>query len=111
MSLTDVDLAWVRDEIGEGTPPSDTDLDSTYDQLGHRSLVAIRVLKRRRAALAAGGVSSVTIPGAVAVTLRSDLASLDRQITRLEAQYESETGVDLPDGGATSTRLTRTTAR
>lgn len=110
MALTDVDLAWIRDEIGDATPPSDGDLEDTWDLLGHRILVALRIIKRRRAALAGGGVQSIAIPGAVSVSLRSDLKSLDAQIARLEAEYEAETGVDLP-GGASSTRLRRTVPR
>lgn len=112
MALTSIDLSWIRDEIGDASPPSDADLGASFDSLGNKILVAIRILKRRRAGLAGGGVSAVTIPGAVSVTLRSDLASLDRQITRLEAQYEAETGEQLPEAeSAGTTRMTRVTAR
>lgn len=112
MALLDVDLAWIRDEIGTTTPPADGALEEMWDELGHRILVSLRVLKRRRAGLAGGGVQSVSIPGAVAVSLRSDLASLDRQIDRLQKAYEAETGVDLPDTAqATSTTLRRRVSR
>ena len=110
MALTLVDLALVRDEIGTSSPPTDTELDDSYDELHHWLLVALRVLKRRRAALAAGGVQAVSIPGAVSVTLRSDLASLDRQIVRLEARYATETG-EVLDEASGSTVLRRRVAR
>lgn len=109
MSLSDVDLARIRDEVGVDDP-TDDQLYASYDQLGHWLLVSLRVLKRRRAKLAAGGVSSVAIPGAVSVSLRSDLAALDRQIAALTLQYEQETSEDLP-GGASSTRLRRRVPR
>jgi hypothetical protein len=36
MPLSTVDLNWVRDEIGTATPPSDADLDASFDELGSR---------------------------------------------------------------------------
>ncbi len=97
-TLTAADLALIRDEIGTGDP-ADTDLRKSYAALGHWMPVAIRVLKRRRAAASAGGdVSQVSIPGAVGVTLgKADLAALDRQIAALEARYEALTGQDVGD--------------
>jgi hypothetical protein len=109
-ALSAADLASIRDEIGTATPPTDTQLKASFVELEDWRLVAIRQLKRRRAALAAGGVASVAIPGAVSVSLRSDLKTLTEQIDRLQAEYEAATGVDLP-GGASSTRLRRCTAR
>lgn len=109
-TLTAVELASIRDEIGTASPPTDKALRDSYAELGYWRLVAIRQLKRRKAGLAGGGVQSVAIPGAVSVTLRSDLLSLERQISRLEAEHETATGEDLP-GGASSTRLRRTVAR
>lgn len=110
--LTDTDLAWVRDEIGTTTPPSDDQLHGWYDELTHRTLVAIRVLKRRFADKA-GGASpdSFALSGVMSVSMKADLRALRDQIARLEAQYETETGTDLPGAGATSTFLTRRTAR
>lgn len=94
MALTPVDLAWIRDEIGTADPPADSDLSVWMTQLNNRILVALRVLKRRRAEVAGGSaVSSLSIAGAISVGLKGDVGALDRQIARLEAAYEAETGV------------------
>lgn len=110
MALTASDLELIRDEIGD--TPDDGQLNTWYADLGNWLPVAIRALKRRRAAAGAGGgVSQVTVPGAVAVTVKGpDLAGLDEQIARLEARWAAEQG--LPDpGGASSSRLCRVTPR
>lgn len=110
-TLSPADLAWVRDEIGTVTPPTDAQLRSWRTELGHRTLVAIRALKRRRAAVAGGStVDSFSLAGVFSVSQRANIKGLDDQIARLQAEYEAETGTDLP-GGASSTRLRRTTAR
>lgn len=110
LSLTD--LALIRDEIGTAAPPSDTDLRRSFIALGHWLPVTIRILKRRRAeAGAGGGVSSVTVPGAIAVTLsRADLASLTEQIAALEDRWAAEQGIPGP-GAASFSHLTRTLPR
>lgn len=111
MALTAVDLALVRDEVGTATPPTDADLNTSYDELGHWILAALRVLKRRRAAAAGGStVDSFSLAGVFAVSQKVSIRDLDSQIGRLEARYEAETGVDLP-GGAQSLRLTRVARR
>lgn len=51
MPLSGVDLAWVRSQAGATTPPSDADLDASYDLLGSREAVALGVLEGRLAAL------------------------------------------------------------
>ena len=110
--LTPADLALIRDEIGTTTPPDDTELNASYADLGHWLPVAIRVLKRRRSGLVlGGGASSVTVPGAIAVTLsKADLSVLNEQIADLEQQWAAESGIPGPDT-ATSSRLTRLTPR
>jgi len=109
VTLTATDLAWVRDEIGAADPPSDSDLGTWMTELGSRTLVALRVLKRRRADVAGGSaVSSFSIPGAFSVGLKGDIAALDRQIARLEALYEQETGKATTDSGVTVGRIFRT---
>ena len=109
MALNATDLAWIRDEIGDTTPPTDDELTTSYATLNDRTLVAIRVLKRRRASIAGGStVDSLTIPGVLSITQRSNLAALDAQIARLEALYTTDTGTEVDDGsGVTSTFLTR----
>jgi hypothetical protein len=92
--------------------PSNVKLRLWYVELGHWLPVAIRTLKRRRSAAGAGGgVSQVSIPGAIGVTIaKPDVASLDAQIARLEAAWAEEQG--LPTGAtASSSRLCRVTPR
>lgn len=109
MSLNAVDLAWIRDEIGDATPPEDSDLGVLYATLGNRTLVALRVLKRRRAGLAAGSsVSSFSLAGVFSVGMKGELRALDDQIARLEATYEKETGLTSEGQAATTSRLYRT---
>lgn len=106
-TLSTTDLALIRDEVGTAEP-TDSEIRQAYTQLdGSWLLVAIRILKRRRAAATAGGgVSAVTIPGAISVTLSSSqISSLDSQIARLEAQYAEETGIGVV--GASFDRITR----
>lgn len=110
MALTDVDLEAVRDEIGSAIPPTNGQLNASYDVLGSWRAVALRVLKRRRADLSGQEVGSVTLPGVASVTLRSNLAALDRQIARLELELDAESSVDgVP--GARVGRIHRRTAR
>jgi hypothetical protein len=93
--ITDTDLQLIRDEIGTSTPPTDDDLDDSWRQLGHWLPVAVRVLKRRRADIAAGGqsVQSLNLAGAISVGFGgADLRTLDAQILRLEARWEALTG-------------------
>lgn len=96
MALTTADRDLVRDEIGTAEPPTDAELDTLHDTLGYWRLVALRVLKRRRAAIAAsegGGVSQITIPGALGVGFRgTDLSALDAQIARLEGEHAAAVG-------------------
>lgn len=110
MALTASDLALIRDETG--TEPPDADLNAWYDQLGNWLPVAIRALKRRRAAAGAGGgVSQVSVPGAIGVTVKGpDLAGLDAQIARLEARWALAQGIPA-DGATSSSRLCRVTPR
>lgn len=109
MALTAVDLAWIRDEIGTADPPSDADLRAWYAELASRTLVALRVLKRRRAEVAGGSaVTSLSIAGAISVGLKGDVAALDRQIARLEALYAQESGQAVSDSGVSEGRIYRT---
>ena len=85
MSITDTDLAFIRDETG--TEPDDNTLSDWFDELGHWLPVTIRVLKRRRADATAGGqeVASFSLDGVLSVGMsKASLTGLDRQITRLE---------------------------
>lgn len=110
MALTATDLDLIRDEIGVASPPSDTDLQTYGVALAGRwRLVALRVLKRRRAAAAGGSdASSFSLSGVLSVSnSKTDLVALDAQILRLEQEEDADT-----DGGnASSTRLHRVTAR
>lgn len=110
MALSSIDVDLIRHEIGDATPPTDTTLQLYAAALGDRwRLVALRVLKRRRAAGAGGSeASSFTLSGVLSVSQsKSDLVALDAQILRLE---QDETA-DATGGTGTSTRLRRVTAR
>lgn len=110
MALTAADLDLIRDEIGASTPPADTDLQAYGLALGDRwRLVALRVLRRRRAAGAGGGeASSFSLSGVLSVSSsKSDLGALAAQILSLE-QAEA---ADVTGGSSTSTHLHRATAR
>jgi hypothetical protein len=109
---TDEELAWIRDEIGDAVPPTDDDLADSFDELGGvKVLVALRILKRRRAGLVGGGgVTGFTLTGVLSVQQRSDVAALDRQIARLELLAEG-LGEDVGAPAPRSTRLLRRTER
>jgi hypothetical protein len=104
MALTDADLTWIRDEIGTSVPPGNGLLEEWFDELGSRAAVALRVLKRRRADLAGAEVASVSLAGVASVQLRSNIASLDRQIGRLEGIVAGEGGEAEPEGRVTTMR-------
>jgi hypothetical protein len=107
--LSATDLTRIRDEIGD--QPGSGLLRTWYLELGHWLPVAIRALRRRRAAAVSGGdVSQVTVPGAIGVTLaKVDVTALDTQIDRLERLWAIEQGTDT--GRATFGRLVRRTPR
>ncbi len=110
MALSSLELELIRDEIGASTPPTNEDLAAYAAVLGERwRLVAIRVLKRRRAAGAGGSeASSFSLSGVLSVSQsKTDLGALDAQILRLE----QDENADLTGGSTTSTRLRRITAR
>lgn len=92
MALTETDLAWIRDEIGTAVPPSNGQLEESFDELGTRAKVALRILKRRYADLAGGEVGSVSLAGVASVTLRSNLAAMQRSIERLQGLVDEEDG-------------------
>lgn len=105
--MTDIDLAHIRDEVGD--EPDDSTIDDWFDELGHWLPVAIRVLKRRRANAAAGGqqTKSFSIDGVLSVGLSTaDLSKLDDQIARLEALWAAEQAGQ-PVGGVTTARIGR----
>lgn len=112
MALSAGDLQLIRDEIGDGADPSTVQLRLWHTELGHWLPVAIRTLKRRRAAAGSGGgVSQVTVPGAIGVSIAApNLAALDAQIARLENAWIEEQGLPAA-GAATSSRLCRVTQR
>lgn len=110
MALTDSMLALIRDEIGPGTPPSDDELFDTFAELDHPSWIptALRVLRRRRGELTGREVKSVSLPGGLSIGLSSNLASLDRQILRLERQLADLDPEQAAEGLATQSQITRT---
>lgn len=85
--MDDKSLELIRDEVGE-TPDDDTLFDM-FEALGHWLPVAIRVLKRRYAALSnSGNPTSFSLDGVLSVGLgKGDLKMLADQISRLETQW------------------------
>lgn len=83
MALSDSDLALIRDEIG--SIPGDNEVFDLYDEIGDDSWIptALRILKRRRAAMSTSDVKSVSLAGVISVSLGSSLSALDSQIARL----------------------------
>lgn len=106
MSLSDVNLALIRDEVGD--TPDDSTLEELYADLAQVSWIptALRVLRRRRAAQAGGEVKNVSLPGGLSIGLAGNLASLDRQIARLEAMLHTVDPDAEPDTAAVG-RITR----
>jgi hypothetical protein len=110
MALTSTDLDLIRDEIGDSAPPTDADLQLYAGAVSDRwRLVALRVLKRRRASGAGGSeASSFTLSGVLSVSSsKTDLVALGAQILRLEQDETAE----VTGGTSTSTHLRRVTAR
>lgn len=91
MQLSAVDLAWIRDEIGDATPPTDNDLQTSYDELGTREYVALRVLKRRRADLLQDP-ASFSISGVLSKDASANLRALDEQIKPLQTAVDAQFG-------------------
>lgn len=83
------DLAWIRDWVG-AAPDDDTvreHLRREQGGLAARERAALRILRRRRADMAAGGgaVTGLTVPGVISVTQAAgDARALDEAIARLE---------------------------
>lgn len=102
MSLSDADLALLRDEIGTVTPPTDADLRASYDEIGEDSWIptALRILKRRRAAMSTSDVKSVSLAGVISVSLGSSLTALDSQIERLSNALTELRNPPQRDGGS-----------
>lgn len=84
-------LPLIRDEVGSS--PDDDTLEESFEELHNWILVALRVLRRRHADAAGGGSSatSFTLSGVMSVGLsKADLTSLQDQIARLQALYDSQ---------------------
>lgn len=84
-------LDLIRDETGE-TPDDDT-IEEYYTTLGHWLPTTIRILKRRYAAAVGGGqeTTSFSLDGVLSVGMsKADLNQLQKQIQRLEAQWQAE---------------------
>ncbi len=105
MDLTVVDLAHIRDEVGD--TPADPTLYALAEDARWWQEIAVRVLRRRRANAAAGGsqTTSFSLDGVLSVGLaKTDLTALDRQIARLDADIAALAG---DPAGVTVGRLKR----
>lgn len=106
MALSSTDLALIRDEVGDA--PNDATLEQYYAELEQTSWIptALRVLRRRRGNLAQE-TTQVSIPGVIAVGMKSNLATIDRQIERLELRLQAEQPDAVVDSSASQSRIVR----
>jgi len=98
--LTDVELAYLRSEIGSTV--DEADLDLRYERLGTAVAVAHEVVRERLATLLSGP-SSFSLPGVYSEstndgTIRALQAQTDRLQTTLDAVHAP--AVDVQQGGA-----------
>lgn len=76
------DLVWVRNQIGDTTPPTDADLHGRYDIVGDRVLVVKEVLDRRLANLLSDP-ASFSVPGEYSQDVRDNIAALKAKLSEL----------------------------
>lgn len=82
MALSPEDLIWVRNQIGDTTPPTDADLNARYDILADRSVVVREVLDRRLANLLATP-SSFSVSGEYSQSVTDNIKATEAKIAAL----------------------------
>src|SRR4051794_24163475 len=76
------DLVWVRNQIGDKTPPTDTELHGRYDVPGDRLLVVKEVLDRRLSNLLADP-ASFSVSGEYSQDTRTNVDALKAKLDAL----------------------------
>lgn len=89
MPLAPDDLAWVRSNIGDDTPPEDGDLDAIYDRVGTVAGVAAEVLRKRLADLLAGP-ASFSVDG-YSQNVGANINALMKQLAELDELAGTDT--------------------
>ncbi|MER6076975.1 hypothetical protein [Streptomyces sp. NPDC001833] len=92
MTLTDIEYAYLRSELGEANR---ADLDARYQRLGSLQTVAVEVLRERKAALVSDPLA-VTIQGIATVNNAENVKALERQIASLEGIVGGESASAVP---------------
>lgn len=84
MALTAIELADVRTEVGDTSPPSDADLHLIHDRRRNVQDTILEVLVKRRADYIANPAQFV-LPGEYGQNTAENIKALDRQIDRIRA--------------------------
>jgi len=96
--LTANDLAWVRTQIGDESPPTDPDLDDIFDRVGSAAGTATEVVRKRLADLLA-------TPASFAVDGYSQNTSAN--IKALQDLLDYLEDLIPPESGGAGTRIIR----
>lgn len=84
MALDGALLGEIREYIGDETPPSDSDLEAYWDDLGSVEAVALRVLRKRYASMRAQA-AEFTAEGDYRENWSKNLDALKADISTLQA--------------------------
>lgn len=104
--LSDEELAYIRTEIGDSTPPDDTDLQDIFDRLelmsgtAYVNAVILDVIRKRIGTLAGGGALSFSVPGEYSEDRGANLTALERQLERVQDALVAEIGSGDVTGGS-----------
>lgn len=97
-TLTADQVEDLRDEIGDSTPPDDTELQDIYDrkylqdETKALTLTALAVLQKRYVTLASGGALSFTVVGEYGENRAANMNALKDQISRIRSTGLGEEG-------------------
>lgn len=87
MALTADQLANIRDEISDSTPPTDEEVEALWTRKGESlTQTVLAVLTKRYAALANGGPLNFTVVGEYSEDRSNNLKALEAQIKRVRAE-------------------------
>lgn len=81
MALTTNQLASVRSEIGDETPPTDAELDDIYDRVGTVGGVIYEVTSKRLQDLLQAP-TSLTVPGEISLDTRDNVAMYEKLLRK-----------------------------
>lgn len=90
MALSDDEIQQIRDEIGSTEPPTDADLNTSFDRLGDITEVVRSVLKRRLQDLLAAP-ASVSVSGVYSENNTQNIQELQSKLDALAPSSTVET--------------------